>query len=48
MSIRSEAMPYRGELSYHLQDLLRRNGIRAQLAVQGDRYLLIVQGHDSP
>lgn len=48
MSIRSEAMPYRGELSYQLQDLLRRNGMRAQLAVQGDRYLLIVQGHDSP
>ena len=48
MSIRSEAMSYRGELSYQLQDLLRRNGMRAQLAVQGDRYLLIVQGHDSP
>ena len=48
MSIRSEAMSYRGELSYQLQDLLRRNGMRAQLAVQGDRHLLIVQGHDSP
>jgi len=48
MSIRSEAMPYRGELSYQLQDLLRRNGMRAQLAIEGDRYLLLVQGHDSP
>lgn len=48
MSIRSEAMSYRGELSYQLQDLLRRNGMRAQLAVDRDRYLLLVQGHDSP
>lgn len=48
MSIRSEAMSYRGELSHHLQDLLRRNGMRAQLAVEQDRYLLLVQGHDSP
>lgn len=48
MSIRSEAMSYRGELSYQLQDLLRRNGMRAQLSVERDRYLLLVQGHDSP
>lgn len=48
MSIRSEAMSYRGELSHHLQDLLRRNGMRAQLAVEQDRYVLLVQGHDSP
>lgn len=48
MSIRSEAMPYRGELSGQLQDLLRRNGMKAQLAVDADQYRLIVQGHDSP
>lgn len=48
MSIRSEAMPYRGELSYQLQDLLQRNGMRAQLAVEQDQYKLLVQGHDSP
>lgn len=48
MSIRSEAMPYRGILSGNLQDVLRRNGMRAQLAVEGDRYHLLVQGHDSP
>lgn len=48
MSIRSEAMPYRGELSYQLQDLLRRNGMRAQLAIEQDQYKLLVQGHDSP
>lgn len=48
MSIRSEAIPYRGELSYQLQDLLRRNGMRAQLAVEQDQYKLLVQGHDSP
>ena len=48
MSIRSESMPYRGELSYQLQDLLRRNGMRAQLVVEQDQYKLLVQGHDSP
>ena len=48
MSIRSEAMPYRGGLSYQLTEILRRNGMRAQLAVEGDRYMLLVQGHDSP
>ena len=48
MSIRSEAMPYRGELSYQLQDLLRRNGMKAQLVVEQDQYKLLVQGHDSP
>ena len=48
MSIRSESMPYRGELSYQLQDLLRRNGMKAQLVVEQDQYKLLVQGHDSP
>ena len=48
MSIRSEAMPYRGNLSNQLEDTLRRNGMRAQLAVEGDKYMLLVQGHDSP
>ena len=48
MSIRSEAMTYRAELSRQLQDVLRRNGMRAQLAVKDDKYLLVVQGHDSP
>ncbi len=48
MSIRSESMSYRGEISYQLQDLLRRNGMRAQLAVEQDQYKLLVQGHDSP
>ena len=48
MSIRSESMSYRGELSYQLQDLLRRNGMKAQLAIEQDQYKLLVQGHDSP
>ena len=48
MSIRSESMPYRGGLSYQLQDLLRRNGMRAQLVVEQGQYKLLVQGHDSP
>lgn len=48
MSIRSEAMPYRGELSFQLQDLLQRNGMRAQLAVEQDKYKLLVQGHAPP
>ena len=41
-------MPYRGQLAYNLQDLLRRNGMQAQLAIEGDHYKLLVQGHDSP
>ncbi len=48
MSIRSEAMPYRGDLSYYLQEVLRKNGMKAQLAVENDKYHLLVQGHDSP
>ncbi len=48
MSIRSEAMSYRGDVSNELRELLRKNGMRAQLAVEQDRYKLLVQGHDSP
>lgn len=51
MSIRSQAysaMAYRGEISPQLNDVLRRNGMRASLAVEGDQYKLLVQGHDSP
>ena len=48
MSIRSESLPMRGRLSYQLEDLLRRNGMSAQLAVEDGRYKLLVQGHDSP
>lgn len=48
MSIRSEAMPMRGELSPQLRDLLRRNGMKAQLAIEQGQYKLLVQGHDSP
>lgn len=48
MSIRSEAMPYRGELAYALQNLLRKNGMRAQLAYEDGKLRLLVQGHDSP
>lgn len=48
MSIRSESLPYQGRLSYQLEDLLRRNGMSAQLAVEEGKYKLLVQGHDSP
>ena len=48
MSIRSESLPMRGRLSYQLEDLLRRNGMSAQLAVKDGQYKLLVQGHDSP
>lgn len=48
MSIRSESLPMRGRLSYQLEDLLRRNGMSAQLAVEDGQYKLLVQGHDSP
>lgn len=50
MSIRSEMMAttYRGDLSYQLQDILRRNGMRAQVALNNDQFILLVQGHDSP
>lgn len=48
MSIRSESLPMRGRLSNQLEDLLRRNGMSAQLAVEDGRYKLLVQGHDSP
>ena len=48
MSIRSESLPMRGRLSYQLEDLLRRNGMSAQLAVEDGKYKLLVQGHDSP
>lgn len=48
MSIRSESLPMRGRLSPQLEDLLRRNGMSAQLAVEDGKYKLLVQGHDSP
>lgn len=48
MSIRSEAMSLRGELSPQLRELLRKNGMKAQLAVEQGQYKLLVQGHDSP
>ena len=41
-------MSYRGDLSYYLQEVLRKNGMKAQLAVENDKYHLLVQGHDSP
>lgn len=48
MSIQSASMPYTGRVSRELADLLHRNGMRAQLGVEGDNYVLFVQGHDSP
>ena len=48
MSIRSEAMPYRAGVSGNLQELLRKNGMTAQIALEGDSFALYVQGHDSP
>ena len=48
MSISSEAMPYRAGVSGNLQELLRKNGMTAQIALEGDRFALYVQGHDSP
>ena len=48
MSIRSESLPYRGRLSFWLEDILRRNGMSAQLAVEDGRYKLLVKGHNSP
>ena len=40
--------PARRGLSPDLRDLLRKNGMRASLAQQGNQPLLIVRGHDSP
>ena len=48
MSIRSNALPMRGDLSPELQDILRRNGMQAHIIREGDAYKLAVQGHDSP
>lgn len=51
MSIRSQAysaLAYRGQVSPQLNDVLRRNGMTAALAVEGNQYKLLVQGHDSP
>ena len=48
MSIRSNSLPMRGDLSPELQDILRRNGMQAHIIREGDAYLLAVQGHDSP
>ena len=48
MSIRSNALPLRGDISRELQDLLRRNGMQAHIQFVGDRIQLVVQGHDSP
>lgn len=48
MSIRSNSLPLRGDLSWELQDLLRRNGMQGHIIREGDVWKLAVQGHDSP
>ena len=48
MSIRSNALPVRGDLSPELQDILRRNGMQAHVIRNGDGFQLAVQSHDSP
>lgn len=48
MSIRSNTLPTRADLSPELQDILRRNGMQAHIIRQGDSFRLAVQGHDSP
>jgi hypothetical protein len=48
MSIRSNSLPTRGDLSSELQDILRRNGMQAHIIRHGDGFQLAVQGHDSP
>lgn len=48
MSIRSNSLPVGNDISLQLQDILRKNGIQAQLATDGQNYTLYVQGHDSP
>ena len=48
MSIRSNSLPVGNDISLQLQDILRKNGMTAQLATDGQNYTLYVQGHDSP
>lgn len=48
MSIRSNSLPIGDALSLQLQDILRRNGMNAQVTMEGNQYMLHVQGHDSP
>ena len=48
MSIRSNSLPTRRDLSPELQDILRRNGMQAHIIRHGDGFQLAVQGHDSP
>ena len=48
MSIRTNTNPRPIGLTPELQDLLVRNGMRAQVVANGSGFALIVQGHDSP
>lgn len=48
MSIRSNSLPLRGDVSPELQDVLRRNGMQAHILFTGDKMQLAVQSHDSP
>ena len=48
MAIRSNALGHYGDLAPELQEILRKNGMQAHVVMQGDRYQLAVQGHDSP
>lgn len=41
-------MQYTGAMSRQLQQILRNNGIQAQIALENDKFALYVQGHDSP
>lgn len=48
MSIRSNTLPMGYGISPELQNLLRKNGMMAQVAMENGQYMLHVQGHDSP
>lgn len=48
MSIRSNTLPMGYGISPHLQNILHKNGMVAQVAMENGQYMLHVQGHDSP
>lgn len=48
MALRTDTNPHRTDLNPELQDILRRNGLKAHVVVMDGSLKLAVQGHDSP
>lgn len=48
MALKKNTNPAPVQLHPELQEILLRNGLQASIAMEADRPVLLVHGHDSP